>query len=402
VPNYTSDIYLGTLQGHTGSGANASRFNGSIAEIILYNLVLNDAQRIIVNNYLSAKYDVALATHDVYKQDDAANGNYDHEVAGIGRTNSSNIQSNSQGTSRLRVNSPSNLGDDEFLMWGHNNATVGTWGSTDMPPGVQGRWHRVWRFSELSSTGTPVDVGAINLTFDLNGLGAVNVSDLRLLVDSDNDNTFADETPIAGAVDMGSGFYRFAATAAITNGRRMTLGTSNAPATPLPVELLSFSAQVQGQNVELDWTTASELNNDHFTVERSPDLALWSRLLDLPGVGNSTNLVHYQALDRAPLSGTGYYRLAQYDVDGTETLSNAVVVHLDAERAPFLYPNPAHDRVTLYPAGGGVRLVDALGHTVPVTVQRNGDRAELGLMGVPPGMYFILSGTAPPQRLIVE
>ncbi|HEX2616958.1 MAG TPA: hypothetical protein VHL57_05400, partial [Flavobacteriales bacterium] len=183
-------LYIGNTQGTTGWN-----LNGNIAEVILYKAGLTAVQRIIVNNYLAAKYALSLGSGDVYTQDNVANGNYDHDVAGIGRVNSSAIQNDSRGTGIVQVSGPTNLGDNEFLFWGHDNGALGTYGSTDYPVSLQGRWFREWRVSETNATGTAVDVGAVDITFDLTGLGAVTASDLRLLVDANNNDIFADDTP---------------------------------------------------------------------------------------------------------------------------------------------------------------------------------------------------------------
>lgn len=404
IPNYTSDLYLGTLRGHTGSGVNASRLNGSMAEIILYNQVLNDAQRIIVNNYLAARYDIALATGDVYLQDNSINGNFDHDVAGIGRVNASNQQTDSRGTGVVRISGATGLGDDEFLMWGHNNGVLGTFGSTDLPTGVQGRWGRVWRVSEVSSLGLAVDVGAINLTFDLTGLGSVTASDLRLLIDTDNDGVFADETPITGATSLGSNQYRFAGVTAITNGLRFTLGTSNNSQTPLPIELLDFSVTADGDQVRCAWSTASEQDNERFVVQRSTDLSSWSAVGELPGAGNSSSVLHYAFIDLRVPSGIHYYRLQQIDHDGTTTFSPVEVVQLFGQRMLSVFPNPAHDHLTVTNAQGELSVSDVMGRRIPVPMERREGSVVLDLARLTPGIYVVQSDGPGQQacRIVVE
>src|SRR5690606_10210871 len=84
--NYTTKgnntSHNGTLRSWTdvaiGSQANEG-WNGNIAEVIFYNFAISDAQRIIVNNYLAAKYGLLLGNMDLYTMDDEVNGNFDHE-----------------------------------------------------------------------------------------------------------------------------------------------------------------------------------------------------------------------------------------------------------------------------------------------------------------------------------
>ncbi|HMR29283.1 MAG TPA: hypothetical protein PKE21_17535, partial [Flavobacteriales bacterium] len=234
IPNYSSDLHVGVLYGHTGTGSNTTRFNGHIAEVILYNTVLNSTQRTIVFNYLAAKYGHSLGTGDIYTQDAPGAGDHDHDVAGIGRTNSGDLHTAARGSGIVLIDKAAHSGlqDNEFMLWGHDGGALGTWGVGDLPTGVQGRWQRVWRVSEVNASGSAVNVGNVDMSFDLNGLGAVTTSELRLLVDTDNDGLFADETPISGAIDDGGGMYRFAGVSALQNNRRFTLGTTNILSTP--------------------------------------------------------------------------------------------------------------------------------------------------------------------------
>lgn len=392
IPNYTSDLHIGILKGHTGTGANVSRFNGHISEIILYNKVLNDAQRIIVNNYLSAKYNTPLSSLDLYRQDNVAQGNYDHDVAGIGRTTAANTQLDSRGSGIVLINNPSGLDNNEFLLWGHDNATLGAWGVWDFPATTQGRLARVWRVSEVSNTGTAIDVGNVDMTFDLNGMGAVIASDLRLLVDTDNDGIFADETPIAGATNMGGGNYRFAAVSALVNGRRFTLGTINYGQTPLPIELLSFTATDSEKDVRLDWATASEVDNAFFMVERSMDMVSWEGIIEVAGAGNSQQRMDYVAFDSSPLLGTFYYRLRQTDTDGSSKLSTVVAITRSVTLEARIFPMPFQERIVIEILNEqllSVDLYNVAGQRITVPMDWGAERVTLDTYALPIGSYVI-------------
>ena len=73
-------LYIGNERSTLGR-----EISGRVAEVIAYNAPVNGAQRLILNNSLAAKYGRPLGANDLYVQDDPANGNYDHDVAGIGR-----------------------------------------------------------------------------------------------------------------------------------------------------------------------------------------------------------------------------------------------------------------------------------------------------------------------------
>ncbi len=373
--------------------------NGDIAEVVAYNAPLNSAQRIIVNNYLAAKYGRTLSTNDLFIQDNAGNGNFDHDVAGIGRVDASNLQTDSRGSGILQISKAgySGLDNNEFLLWGHNNGVLGTFGVPDKPAGVQGRWGRVWRVNEVSTGGAAVDAGNIDITFDMAGLGPVTAGDLRLLVDSDNDGLFADETPISGATFVSGTLYRFSNTAAIANNFRFTLGTTNVSNTPLPIELVSFTASpVDGTTVRLKWVTASEQGNDYFTVERSVDTYAWIDAASLDGVGNSTELTDYTMDDRDLTQGTLYYRLRQTDLDGTSTVSDIVVVDLSGkgDEDALVYPNPGSGPFALYfsePVSGRVdlQLIDPAGRRVDFfsEAMQGASTLKFDPRGVIPGLY---------------
>ncbi|WP_367590036.1 hypothetical protein [Aquimarina sp. 2201CG1-2-11] len=201
----------------------ADEASGDFFEVILYNNSLNTAQTIIVDNYLSAKYASISIPVNVYNEDDIAAGNYDFDVAGIGRMDASNLHADSQGTGIVRILNPGNLDNNEFLMWGHDNGSLLFSNSTDIPAKIVNRLDRVWRISEVNTFGATVDVGSVDIRFDLTGLGTITASDLRLLVDTDNDGVFNDETPIFNAVSLGSNVYGFIGVTSFSNNVRYTL-----------------------------------------------------------------------------------------------------------------------------------------------------------------------------------
>lgn len=92
----------------------------------------------------------------------------------------------------------------------------------------------------------------------------------------------------------------------------------------LPIEILSFSTNCDNRKVIVKWSTATEDNNDYFTVERSPDALNYQPIGLVDGAGNSSSVQYYSFTDTDPLSGTSYYRLKQTDFNGmTEIFSSA-------------------------------------------------------------------------------
>ncbi len=231
--NYNGGANDDLLIGSAADNGGADYFlTGEIEEIIIYDEAINEAQRIIVANYLSAKYDITLSNNDVYDEDD--NGDYDFDVAGIGRVDASNTHEDAQGTGIVRILNPSDLDDDEFLMWGHDNGdVVGSQTTSDVHSSIDARLRRVWRVSESDVSGSAVDVDSVDIRFDLTGFGTITASDLRLVVDLNNNNDFSDDTPISGATDLGSNIYEFSRVTALANNYRFTIGTADAIQTPL-------------------------------------------------------------------------------------------------------------------------------------------------------------------------
>jgi len=88
---------------------------------------------------------------------------------------------------------------------------------------------------------------------------------------------------------------------------------------PLPIELMSFNANCESGNVVLSWTTATEKNNDYFTLLRSIDGVNFESIGNVNGSGNSTTAISYDFIDRTSNGLSYYYKLSQTDFDGTES-----------------------------------------------------------------------------------
>lgn len=126
--------------------------------------------------------------------------------------------------------------------------------------------------------------------------------------------------------------------------------TVNEPST-LPIELTSFTAECDGKSSLVEWTTATERNNDHFVLERSVDAINFAEIARLAGAGNSIEPQDYTYTDYDIRNGDNYYRLWQVDYDGTRTASEIIVATcigetLDAPEV-LAYPNPFSGELTV-------------------------------------------------------
>ncbi len=116
----------------------------------------------------------------------------------------------------------------------------------------------------------------------------------------------------------------------------------------LPIELISFDSKLRGKEVMINWTTATEINNERFEIEHSLDGRNFSLIGTVAGNGNSTEKNHYQMKHSSPASGMNYYRLKQLDFDGAHTYSDIISERIsEKENISSIFPNPFYDQVTV-------------------------------------------------------
>jgi len=162
-------------------------------------------------------------------------------------------------------------------------------------------------------------------------------------------------------------------------------------ATPLPIELLSFTGESDINKNVLQWTTASEINNDYFTLEKSIDGKTFQPIAKIEGAGNSTTDLNYSVIDDYPINGTNYYKLKQTDFNGTTWYSKTISLNSNSKHEIdfLIYPNPATDYISIsYPnsnAKDEIKIINKLGETVFKTNNKH----EIDVSGLQNGIYFI-------------
>jgi hypothetical protein len=187
---------------------------------------------------------------------------------------------------------------------------------------------------------------------------------------------------------------------------RLSIGTvaTLAELTELvPVELLAFTASVNNSAVQLLWSTATELNNKGFEIEKSIDDAdNFVTVGFVDGKGNSTEINYYSYSDQPDLNGAHqlYYRLKQIDFDGTFSYSNVVNVTYDMPGTFVLnqnFPNPFNPstRITYFvpkESFVSIKVYDFLGREVKTLVnnfQTTGSHEIVfDASDMPSGTYF--------------
>ncbi len=179
-----------------------------------------------------------------------------------------------------------------------------------------------WRIN----AGNGLSSGTYTLSLDASDFPGVDVPEnIRILKSPSESYTwsidgvfvsFTDDTIIHSGM---SGFSDF------------TLG-GDSNENPLPIELLHFTASSNDSEVLLSWATASEINNDFFTLERSADMRSVEIIGHVQGAGNSNQTLTYQFTDPHPLTGINYYRLKQTDFDGSYEYSDWTAVSSGTEK----------------------------------------------------------------------
>ncbi|MCX6190194.1 MAG: T9SS type A sorting domain-containing protein, partial [Bacteroidetes bacterium] len=188
---------------------------------------------------------------------------------------------------------------------------------------------------------------------------------------------------------------------------------------PLPVKLISFTAKAIEKDAILNWSTATERNNDHFELERSNDGVIFTKIGEVNGAGNSTSIVKYAFTDArvADMSSQNvYYRLKQVDFDGSFEYSNLAIVTFAKQGVVSIsnvQPNPfAGNLVVNYnlPDQGNVtiRIIDAQGRIVAsneVNANKGSNTAAFNTTDYAKGIYFIsinYNGSSTNYKMLVK
>ncbi len=378
--NYLNGAYKETQAGDTdlsvstgalaiGSNGGGEWFDGDIVEIIIFDeFQTNETDNKKIHSYLAIKYGITLSNNgagtngDYQASDgtvvwdaDANSGNYHNDVIVIGRDDASDLSQKQSTTTddslqvyvgSLVASNALNAGtitnDKSFIAIGHDGGTQ-QGQTTDVPSGIESRLSRVWKVTNTNFD----DNFSVHIEWD--SVGDFDISHIQLLVDSDG--TFANATVLGTGDGLtfsnGSVIISGITTTHVAKDAStfFTFGSNNS-STPLPIELLSFTAEPNGNVVDLDWSTASEISNDYFTIERSEDGISFEAIATVGGAGNSTSILYYTTVDYAPLDGISYYRLKQTDYDGKFEYSEIRSVNFNAisnggKPSIIISPNPA-------------------------------------------------------------
>lgn len=254
-------------------------------------------------------------------------------------------------------------------------------------------------FSPSSASGFYIDKVVFKTSCqDYDGDGSPNVFDL----DSDNDGcSDANEYYNSILADGGDG-PRYGLDPVLVNSNGKVIGASYIGSySPvinngisncgfLPIELTYFKVCLNANKILLKWQTASESNNDFFTIEKSIDGSNWSLVEIVEGAGNSTTNIDYEIKDLLPTCQITYYKLTQTDFDGATTEANIQVVNYVDGRSFDVYPNPFTDKINIVLSNENevVRLYDYSG-TVVYSQYCENRQYSIDLTNLEKGFYFL-------------
>ncbi|MBZ5857925.1 T9SS type A sorting domain-containing protein [Flavihumibacter profundi] len=195
-----------------------------------------------------------------------------------------------------------------------------------------------------------------------------------------------------------------------------TFGTNDPIANALPVKWLSFTGRAVNGAVELNWSTASEKNNEKFSIERSADGTNFSAIGTVNGNGTTDLTSYYNFTDNQPLSTNGYYRIKQTDLNGKFSYSG--VIRISGSGSAFaglkLYPNPVTTSVPLNIENANwsnqkvkVTIINAIGSVVRQEEISFGhdSRARINVSGLQKGSYFMstqVNGEKQVSRFVIQ
>jgi len=159
----------------------------------------------------------------------------------------------------------------------------------------------------------------------------------------------------------------------------------------VPITLIDFKAELDEvrENVNLFWSTESEINNSHFNILKSKDALNWDLVGEVEANGDSKQLNEYEFVDSAPYIGLNYYKLEQVDFDGESTFYGPVLVNVESNLSIDVFPNPVDDNLIIYTkhVDVNIEIINSLGEIIRSEKLINNN---LDVVNLKSGLYRIL------------
>jgi hypothetical protein len=251
-----------------------------------------------------------------------------------------------------------------------------------------------WILDRNATAGTPTTDVVVGLSYDeTNRSGTVTTAtELRVArwdgsswKDHGRTNTGATGNNVSGS---------FNTLARVTSFSPFTLASSTS-LNPLPVTMMNFEAIPAGQQIEVKWSTMSEIDNDYFTVQKSIDGKNWLNIGTVDGNVNA-GINNYMFMDLAPVKGMQYYRLIQTDINGQTSLSEIVKVNIAASvtgTTVTVFPNPVVNLVSVTlsepSSDAGITVFNSMGLKVLELNHQSGHIFNVDMTTFERGIYTI-------------
>ena len=172
---------------------------------------------------------------------------------------------------------------------------------------------------------------------------------------------------------------------------RLLASNSLGTTVPLPIELTKFDATCEDEKIHITWSTATETNNDYYTIERSGDGVSFDVIALVDAKGNANAAANYSIQDGNPINGLSYYRLTQTDFDKNSKTYNIVGVSCSSKNSSVVvYPNPNNGSFTIQGLEIGAELLvtDVLGKII-YKATTSDIKTQLNLGHLSKGIYYL-------------
>lgn len=249
--------------------------------------------------------------------------------------------------------------------------------------GYEGRLNGEWNMGKVGGGASNVDImleyGSLSTT------GTFHNNHAQFVHHPNGNGTVAWETPLTNtyngnSVKLTNYTGTFSPFGVGDFGKSMVL---------LPVDLILFEAKNEVSTVVLNWITASERNNDYFTIEKSLDGKVWIEIAKINGVGNSSSKSYYEFIDEDIHQNLIYYRLIQTDFNGEFHSLKTITAKQEAFFEVEIYPNPVQNFISIYSNSTleNISIHSSLGQAVFSESNVEAGKITLNLDFLNPGNY---------------
>ena len=173
--------------------------------------------------------------------------------------------------------------------------------------------------------------------------------------------------------------------------------TPSVTCAPLPIVLTGFHLEQDINNhININWSTATEVNNDHFEIQNSADGHQWQFVSHVAGNGNSTTTQNYAYTDKKPISGRSYYRIKQVDFDGqmSYTPIKSIVINIaKSNNSLQILPNPVSNQMNIYGEYADDARIQIFnihgGEMNGLAFDRSDSHISVDVYNLPTGLYLL-------------